>query len=139
MRVEFTRRATEDLRTVSKESRAFGVSVAAAVEARIREIIVRISERPKAASPIIERPGMYVVPLIRYLYKIFYRVLEDWVRVLHIRHESRRPWTIRIGEKAAGEPASPRNRARLCLAYVWSRTVAYQIELLSLQLQNKAP
>jgi hypothetical protein len=44
MRVEYTKRATDDLRKVSKESRAFGHSVAAAVEARIREIIVRISE-----------------------------------------------------------------------------------------------
>jgi hypothetical protein len=45
---------------VSKESRAFGHSVAAAVEARIREMIARISERPEAAARIIERPGMYV-------------------------------------------------------------------------------
>jgi toxin ParE1/3/4 len=93
MRVEYTKRATDDLRKVSKESRVFGHRVAAAVEARIREIIARISERPEAAARIIERPGMYVVPLIRYPYKIFYRVLEDWIRVLHIRHSSRRPWT----------------------------------------------
>jgi toxin ParE1/3/4 len=93
MRVEYTKRATDHLRKVSKKSRAFGYSVAAAVEARIREIIARISERPEAAAQIIERPGMYVVPLIRYPYKIFYRVLEDRIRVLHIRHSSRRPWT----------------------------------------------
>ena len=93
MRVEYTKRATDDLRKVSKESRAFGHSVAAAVEARIREMIARISERPEAAARIIERPGMYVVPLVRYPYKIFYRVLEDRIRVLHIRHSSRRPWT----------------------------------------------
>jgi plasmid stabilization system protein ParE len=50
MRVEYTKRATDDLRKVSKEIRAFGHSVAAAVEARIREIIARISERPAATS-----------------------------------------------------------------------------------------
>jgi toxin ParE1/3/4 len=93
MRVEYTKRATDDLRKVSTESRAFGHNVAAAVEARIREIIARISERPEAAARIVERPGMYVVPLIRYPYKIFYRVLKDRIRVLHIRHSSRRPWT----------------------------------------------
>jgi plasmid stabilization system protein ParE len=48
MRVEYTKRATDDLRKVSTESRAFGHNVAAAVEARIREIIARISERPEA-------------------------------------------------------------------------------------------
>ncbi len=36
---------------------------------------------------------MHVIPLIRYPYKIFYRVFEDAIRVLHIRHASRRPWT----------------------------------------------
>jgi plasmid stabilization system protein ParE len=48
MRVEYTKRATGDLRKVSTESRAFGNNVAAAVEARLREIIARISERPEA-------------------------------------------------------------------------------------------
>jgi hypothetical protein len=71
MRVGYTKRATDDLRRVSKESRAFGGSLAAAVETRIREIVVRISERPKVAARVIERPGMHVVPLIRYPYKIF--------------------------------------------------------------------
>jgi len=93
MRVEYTKRATDDLRKVSRESRAFGNNVAAAVEARIREIIARISERPEAAAWIVERLGMYVVALIRYPYKIFYRVLKDRIRVLRIRHSSRRPWT----------------------------------------------
>jgi plasmid stabilization system protein ParE len=33
-----------------------------------------------------------VVLLIRYPYKIFYRILQDRIRILHIRHTSRRPW-----------------------------------------------
>lgn len=93
MRVEYSNRATDDLRKVSQESRAFGEMVAAAVELRIREIIVHIAEHPEAAARVMERPGMYVIPLIRYPYKIFYRVFEDRIRVLHIRHASRRPWT----------------------------------------------
>jgi plasmid stabilization system protein ParE len=39
-----------------------------------------------------QRPGVRVVPLIRYPYKIFYRIADDTVRILHIRHTSRRPW-----------------------------------------------
>jgi hypothetical protein len=42
-----------------------------------------VSERPKTAAPIIEWPGAYIVPLNRYPYKIFYRVLENGVRLLH--------------------------------------------------------
>ena len=93
MRVEYSKRATDDLRKVSEESRAFGEMVAAAVETRIRAIIAHIAEHPEAAARVAERPGMHVIPLIRYPYKIFYRVLEDRIRVLHIRHSSRRPWT----------------------------------------------
>jgi plasmid stabilization system protein ParE len=46
MRVEYSKRATDDLRKVSEESRAFGEMVAAAVEVRIRGIIAHIAEHP---------------------------------------------------------------------------------------------
>ncbi|MGO9685868.1 MAG: type II toxin-antitoxin system RelE/ParE family toxin [Beijerinckiaceae bacterium] len=93
MRVEYSKRATNDLRRVSEESRAFGEMVAAAVEERIREIVAHIAEHPEAAARVMERPGMYVIPLIRYPYKIFYRVFEGKIRILHIRHASRQQWT----------------------------------------------
>ena len=93
MRVEYTKRATSNLRKVSEESQAFGEVVARAVDVCIRGIITHIAEHPKAAVRVMERPGMHVIPLIRYPYKIFYRILKDSVRVLHIRHASRRPWT----------------------------------------------
>ena len=93
MRVEYTNQALIDLRKISADSRAFGETVAAAVQARIRAVVAHIAERPEAAAPIAERPGMRVVPLIRYPYKIFYRVLDDRVRILHIRHTARAPWT----------------------------------------------
>jgi plasmid stabilization system protein ParE len=95
MKVEFSNRATADLRKVSADSLMFGDAVAAAVEARIRNIIAHIAERPDSAPRIAERPGVRVIPLVRYPYRIFYRVLEDRVRILHIRHTSRRPWTGR--------------------------------------------
>jgi toxin ParE1/3/4 len=93
MRVEYTNRALADLRKISADSRAFGDVVT--VEARIRKVVARIAERPETAAPVVERPGMRVVPLIRYPYKIFFRVLEGRVRILHIRHTARRPWTGR--------------------------------------------
>jgi len=93
MKVEYSNRATADLRKVSADSRTFGDAVAAAVERRIREIISRLADHPEAYARVVERPGMHVVPLVRYPYKIFYRILEDRIRILHIRHTSRRPWT----------------------------------------------
>jgi plasmid stabilization system protein ParE len=93
MRVEYSNRAVADLRKVSADSRSFGEDVGAAVEARIHEIIRHIADYPEAAALVEDRPGMRVIPLIRYPYKIFYRILEDRVRILHIRHTARRPWT----------------------------------------------
>jgi plasmid stabilization system protein ParE len=93
MKIEFSNRATADLRKVSSDSLAFGDAVAIAVEARIRAVVTRIADHPQAAQRVTQRPGVHVVPLVRYPYKIFYRVLDDRVRILHIRHTSRRPWT----------------------------------------------
>ncbi len=70
----------------------FGEAVAITIEARIRAVIERIANHPQGAQRVTERLGVHVVPLIRYPYKIFYRVLDDRVRILHIRHTSRRPW-----------------------------------------------
>src|ERR1043166_223110 len=93
MKVEYTHRAGADLRKISTDSRAvFGDMVAVALETRIRAVISHIAEHPEAAPRVVERPGMRVFPLIRYPYKIFYRMLDDRVRILHIRHTSRRPW-----------------------------------------------
>ena|SRR5712691_12840540 len=92
MKVEYSRRATADLHKVSTDSRAFGEMVVADVEVRIREIITQISEHPKGKPPVIQRPGVHVAALVRYPYKIFYRTLEDRIRILHIRHTSRHVW-----------------------------------------------
>lgn len=93
MKVEFTNRATADLRKISSESRAaFGRAVAEQLESRIRTVIEHIAKRPDIAPRVVELPGMRVFPLIRYPYKIFYRVLPEKVRIVHIRHTARRPW-----------------------------------------------
>jgi len=92
MRIEYTNRATTDLRKVSAGSRAFGEEVAREVEIRISEIIVRIAEYPEGAPRVAQRAGMHVVPLVRYPHKIFYRVLSDRIRIVHIRSTSRQPW-----------------------------------------------
>jgi len=46
MKIDSSKRATADLQKVATDSRAFGEMVAAAVEARIREVIAQIRERP---------------------------------------------------------------------------------------------
>jgi hypothetical protein len=43
----------------------------------------------RAARRVEERPGVRVLPVLRYPFKIFYRILEDRVEILHIHHAAR--------------------------------------------------
>ena len=93
MTVEFSNRAVADLEEISVYScREFGDRIAAALAHRIRATIERISEHPQSAANVAQRPGVHVVQLGRFPFKIFYRVLEAKIRIQHIRHASRRPW-----------------------------------------------
>jgi len=92
MKAEYAKRAIADLHKASADSRAFGEMVAVAVEVRIREIIAYIREHPEGRPPVTERPGVHVAALVRYPYNIFYRIFDDRVRILHIRHTSRQVW-----------------------------------------------
>jgi plasmid stabilization system protein ParE len=69
MKVEYSARAVADLRKVSADSRTFGDAVATAVEARLRQVIAHIAEHPEATQRVDERPGVHVIPLIRYPYR----------------------------------------------------------------------
>ncbi len=94
MKVEFTNRAVGDLRKISIQSRKeFGDRVAAALALRLRNVVEQIGKAPESAPRVEQRPGMRVLPLVRYPFKIFYRIIGDTVRILHIRHTARRPWT----------------------------------------------
>lgn len=93
MKVEYSRRAVADLRKVSADSRlTFGDRVAEALESRLRAVVDHISREPLNAPEVEQRPGLHVAPLIRYPFKIFYRIIDDRIRILHIRHTARRPW-----------------------------------------------
>ena len=81
MKVEYSKRAAADLQKVSTDSLAFGDEVAAAVELRIIEIVEQIRKHPESRPGVVQRPGVRVAVLIRYPYKIFYRILDDRVRI----------------------------------------------------------
>jgi plasmid stabilization system protein ParE len=92
MKVEYSKRAVADLHKVSADSKAFGDMVAAAVEVRIRDVVAQLANYPKGRQQVVERPGVHVVALVRYPYKIFYRIGDDRVTILHIRNTSREQW-----------------------------------------------
>jgi toxin ParE1/3/4 len=93
MIVEFSNRAVADLRRASAYSRAqFGPRVAAELEQRIRDAVDHIARNPEGAPQVGARPGVRVLPLTRYPYRIFYRILQDRTLIVHIRHTSRQRW-----------------------------------------------
>jgi toxin ParE1/3/4 len=95
MKVEFAPRATADLRKIGEQSRkAFGDAVALRLETYIRATIARIGVIPEGAQQLPQRPGVRVVPLVRYPFKIFYMIVADRIIILHVRHAARRPWRV---------------------------------------------
>jgi len=93
MRVEYSKRAIADLRQIAAYfARADAPAVGERIAARIQEVVTRIAELPLSGRPVVQRPGVRVALLLSYRYKIFYRVMGDTVRIVHIRHTSRRPY-----------------------------------------------
>jgi plasmid stabilization system protein ParE len=92
MRIEYSERAIDDLNMIALDSLAFGEGVAEAIGLRLSEAVAQIAWDPRSGGEVRERPGVYVVPLVRYPFIIFYRILKDRVRILHVRHTSRRSW-----------------------------------------------
>ncbi len=96
MNVEYSKRAVEDLREIaSYYQAAAGPGVAQAVAEGIRETVARIARHPESGRQVAQHRGVRVAPLLRYRYRIFYRVTGGTIRILHIRHMSRRPWRRR--------------------------------------------
>lgn len=93
MNVEYSARALADLYEIAEfYATKASPAVADAVVRAIREVIARIEQHPESGRPIIQRPNVRVTLLPRYRYKIFYAVSQGAIRIVHIRHASRRSW-----------------------------------------------
>jgi toxin ParE1/3/4 len=93
MMVAFSKRALADLRNISAYSRReFGARIAAALEARIQAVIGLLRNSPLSAPKVEHRDNIRVASLGRYPYRVFYRVSEKEILILHIRHASRMPY-----------------------------------------------
>ena len=91
MKVVYTEAALGDLEHIVDWLSANYPAIAPAVAQRIRRIVAHIALWPQAARRSAKRTGVHVVPLGRYPYKIFHRVTEDAVEILHIHHAAQQP------------------------------------------------
>lgn len=89
MKVAYTDEALRDLDEVLTYIGLNYPSVSRGFVQRLRSIERRIGRWPKSAQEVEQRPSVRVVPFIRYPYKIFYRITEGRVEILHIHHAAR--------------------------------------------------
>ena len=93
MRVEYSKGAIADLRQIAAYyARSSNSAIADRIAERIQQVIARIAVSPLSGRAVVGRPGVRAALLPSYRYKIFYRVAGDVIRILHIRHTSRRPY-----------------------------------------------
>jgi plasmid stabilization system protein ParE len=92
MKVVYTDEALDDLDAIANWLIVHYPAVAPAVERRIRSILAHIARWPESSRRSAKRPGVRVVALGRYPYKIFYRVTGDTIEILHIHHAARQAW-----------------------------------------------
>jgi toxin ParE1/3/4 len=92
MKVVYTDEALNDLAGIADWLIVHYPAVAPVVERRIRRVVAHIARWPASSRRASSRPGVRVVPLGRYPYKIFYRVTDDAVEILHIHHAAQQPW-----------------------------------------------
>jgi toxin ParE1/3/4 len=88
----YSRRALADLEQIANYySTNASPAIAESIERRFREVIDRVCRMPDAAPHVSQRSQVRVVTVVRYPFRIFYRVRENTVDILHIRHTSRHP------------------------------------------------
>ncbi len=92
MRTTYRARALADIDDIARYLEKRSPTGARNVVRAIHDGIRAIAEQPYG-SERTNYPDIRVKVVRRYRYKIFYRIIDaDTVRIIHIRHTSRRPW-----------------------------------------------
>jgi len=92
MKVVYTPAALRDLAEIADWLAEHYPTIAPEVERRIRDVIAHIERWPESARRSAKRPRVRVIPVGRYPYKIFYRIMAECIEILHVHHTARRPW-----------------------------------------------
>jgi len=95
MRVRYAPRAFADREQIFDYLRKHSASGARNVMASMRAAVAQLGEQPHSGYAT-DDPSVRVKFIGRYPYKIFYRVRDDTVEIIHIRHTARRP--CRVGD-----------------------------------------
>jgi toxin ParE1/3/4 len=89
MRVRYTPEAFADRESILEYLAERSPGGARNVAASISDAVARLGDQPHSGYRT-DNPDVRVMFVVRYPYKIFYRIREMAVEILHIRHTSRR-------------------------------------------------
>jgi len=89
MRVVLTDEALRDLDAILAYTATHHPTAAAALTRRLQATLRRIGEWPESAPTVAGQPGIRMVPLVRYPFRIFYRLSADRAEILYIHHAAR--------------------------------------------------
>ncbi|WP_082641423.1 type II toxin-antitoxin system RelE/ParE family toxin [Bradyrhizobium yuanmingense] len=92
MKVVWSREALADLEDIATyyASNA-SPAIADAIGRRLADVIERVRRAPFSSPRVTQRSQVRVATVVRYPFRIFYRVTGEFVHIVHIRHASRRP------------------------------------------------
>ena len=91
MRVRYSPRAFADREQIFDYLRQRSPVGARHVMASIRVAVQQLGEHPYSGYPTDQTP-IRVKFVTRYPYKIFYRIRDETIEIIHIRHTARYPW-----------------------------------------------
>lgn len=91
MSVVYTRRAFVDREEILQHLQSRSHIGAANVFERLERATALLATQPLAGT-LTDVPGVRVLFIGRYPYKMFYRPLNHTIEILHIRHTSRAVW-----------------------------------------------
>ena len=93
MKVRYSKLALGELDVILAGIAKDNFAAAVRFDGRVERVVERIGQFPEGAQEVAERSGVRRVPLVRYPYVVYYRVIESEVMILRIVHGARRnPW-----------------------------------------------
>lgn len=89
MKVVYTEEALRNLDDINDYIRRNYPTISEAFRLRLQFVVARIAKWPESAQKVVDQPGVRVVPLVRYPYKVFYRASNHTIEILYIHHSAR--------------------------------------------------
>jgi toxin ParE1/3/4 len=93
MRVRYTPRARADLETIFSYLDSRNPFAAQSVKREIERSAAALALLPYLGVLIDRSPEFRSLRVGRYPYRLYYRIRNNEVWIIHIRHASRRPWS----------------------------------------------